>query len=246
MKLAEYSPEIIRFMSDASEYSAYHRDLAAKLSRYLSAYSDICDAGCGLGYLSLALSPYCKSVSAVDISPNALSVLTGNIRDSGCRNIQVVEGDIASCPPGEPYDAMVFCFFGHTTEALGIAKAQCRGKVIIIKRDREMRRFSLYPQPVARQTFSQTCSELSAMGIPFSSERFVLEMGQPFRSFGDAATFFRIYSSDGGSGQVSDPEVESRLVRLESGKYPYYFPCAQQLGIIVIDTGDIPDIKVKN
>lgn len=243
MKMALYGPDIIQFMCDASEYGTYHRDLACRISTFISGEDSVCDAGCGLGYLSLALSPYCKDVNAVDISPEALAVLKENICRVGCRNICVTEGDIEARPPKKPYDVMVFCFFGHMIEALRIAKAQCIGKVILIKKDWDTHRFSLSLKPLQGHTLEQTCAELTDQGIRFTCERFALEMGQPFRSLNDAVEFFRIYSNDEDSGYISDENVVGRLVREVSDDYPYYLPSLKKMGMIVLDTGDIPDTK---
>lgn len=53
-----WNKDMIRFLQDASEFCDYHGNLAARIMQELPD-GDICDAGCGLGYLSLALSPYC-------------------------------------------------------------------------------------------------------------------------------------------------------------------------------------------
>jgi precorrin-6B methylase 2 len=243
MKMAQYSPDIIRFMCDASEYGTYHRDLADRISASISEDGYVCDAGCGLGYLSLALSRYCREISAVDISPRALAVLEQNIRRTGCRNIRVTEGDIAACPPEKPYDVMVFCFFGNTDEALRIAKAQCSGKAVLIKKDWNFHRFSLSPRLVEQHTLEQTCSELNSQGIRFRCETFALEMGQPFHSLSDAAMFFRIYSNDDEPGLITEEDVLSRLVPQASDDYPYYLPVLKRMGMVVLDTGNIPDTR---
>lgn len=47
--------DMIRFMRDASEYGTYNQELANLLAPELTRDMHICDAGCGLGYLSLAL-----------------------------------------------------------------------------------------------------------------------------------------------------------------------------------------------
>ncbi len=239
---ALYGPDAIRFMCDASEQSAYHRELALKISAHLSPDNRVCDAGCGLGYLSLALSPYCREVSAVDISSAALNVLRRNIRRTGCRNVRVTEGDIAACPPARPYDAMVFCFFCGVKESLKIAKTQCRGKVIIIKKDWEQHRFSLTPRPVPGFTLEKACGCLDRLGVRYAKETFALELGQPFRSLADAAAFFRIYSSDEEPDRITEKDVASRLLRRPSEEFPYYLPSLKRMGMIVIDAGDIPDM----
>ena len=243
MKMAQYTDDIIRFMCEASEYGTYHRELAAKIGAYVSPGAFVCDAGCGLGYLCLELSPYCKAVNAVDIAPKALAVLKRNIRRYGLRNIQVIEGDIACCPPERPYDVMVFCFFGETRESLRIAKAQCKGKLILIKRDWSVHRFSLAEKPIERHTLKQTCAELDLLNIPYRCEIIEAELGQPFRIVEEAVAFFRIYSDDSAE-HIAEDDVKKRLIEQPSNEYPYYLPSLKRMGIIVIDTEKIPDTEI--
>lgn len=235
-----WQPQMIRFMQDVSENSRYHAALADRISNYLPEAADVCDAGCGLGYLSIELSKRCRRITAVDIAPQALDVLRCNIERFHRTNIRVMEGDIAQCPPEEPYDAMVFCFFGSTAEALKIVKAQCSGRAIIIKKNWEAHRFTLGYKPLARYTFAQTQAEFRSMGIRFTSETFSLEMGQPFRTITDAVEFFRMYSQDEAPQEITEEQVMDKLVRQTSEEFPYYLPSLNHLGIIVLDAGDIP------
>lgn len=235
-----WQPRMIGFLRDASEQGAYHGALAERLVRHLPRDGHVCDAGCGLGYLSLALARHCRQVSAVDIAPEALAVLRENILRRGVKNIRTVEGDIAACPPNEPYAAMVFCFFGRTAEALALAHAQCRGKVLLVKRNWAAHRFTLAETPVRGFTLARTRLELRDMGIPHQLEEFSLEMGQPFRSLEDAAAFFRLYSRESAPADISAEEVRARLVPGNCGEFPYYLPSTSRLGLITLDVGDIP------
>ena len=70
-----WEKDMVRFMRDASEYSTYHQELAKRLSPYLNKEMHICDAGCGLGYLSLALAPYVGSVTGVERHSDASAVM---------------------------------------------------------------------------------------------------------------------------------------------------------------------------
>lgn len=106
-----WNEDMIRFLRDASEHSDYHHLLAEYLAKRLPENAHVCDAGCGLGYLSLQLAPYCRQVTAVDVSPEALAVLAANCDKEKIKNVDIRCGEIAELPPDEPYDAMVFCFF---------------------------------------------------------------------------------------------------------------------------------------
>ena len=129
-----WDEERVRFMEDAAAWGDFHARLAAELAKSLPPESRICDAGCGTGHLSLALSPYVRQVTAVDVNQQVLSLLADNCRKRNVTNIHIRCGDIHSLPPEQPYDAMVFCFFGHMDEILSLAAAQCRGTVLAVMR----------------------------------------------------------------------------------------------------------------
>ena len=76
----QWNEEKLRFMEDAAAWGDFHARLAATLAPYLPGDGHICDAGCGTGHLSLALSPYVRQVTAVDVSGEALALLAENCR----------------------------------------------------------------------------------------------------------------------------------------------------------------------
>lgn len=244
MPMFEWQTHMVRFMKDASETSGYHAALAKKIAKYLPQSARVCDAGCGLGYLSLALSPYCQEVCAVDIAPQALAVLKLNIENMQIVNIRAICADMFQEASETPYDAMVFCFFGSISEAFRIAKAQCKGKLLLIKRDWDGHRFARKGILPSRHTLADVEAALKESGIPYVGERFALEMGQPFASLEDAALFFRTY---GNEPEISEEEVKKRLLYRETdAKFPYYLPVENRLGLLVLDTGDIPDASINS
>jgi len=234
-------------MQDASEENdTYYKSLASKVSGYLPGNAHVCDAGCGLGYLSIALSSYCKHITAVDIAPQALEVLRNKLKHLDCGNIGIIRGDIRENPPSEPYDAMIFCFFAGLEEALKIAKKQCSGTVIMIKKNWDTHRFSLSPKALERFTFTETLKRLGQLDIPHKSETFALEMGQPFDSIEAAVEFFQIYSRDDRPQDINAEAVAGKLVCRSSGRFPYYLPSLRQMGMIILKTADIPDYIEKD
>ena len=94
-----WNEDMIRFLRDASEQSDYHRLLAEYLAGRLPADAHVCDAGCGLGYLSLRLAPYCRRVTAVDVCEETLAVLRENCAKEGITNITPRCGEIDTQPP---------------------------------------------------------------------------------------------------------------------------------------------------
>ena len=74
--------------------------------------------------------------------------------------------------------------------------------------------------------------------IPHTGEMLALEMGQPFRSIGDACRFFEIYDKSGEA--ITEEAVRRRLIATGKENFPFYLPQPKQMGIIQFDSRDIP------
>ena len=231
-----WEPDMIRYMQDASEHSRYHQILVDEMLPWLNRKTHICDAGCGLGYLSLALAEHVSHVTAVDINGDALRVL----REKNAENVTVRHGDIAKLIPPHPYDAMVFCFFGGIEEILRIAKAQCRKTVFVISRNYTSHRFSVGNYPAGDYGFSRAKAVLSEKGISFTGKELQLEFGQPFRSLEDAHRFFELYSRDGDKDLITDEFLKEKLME-QGGEFPWYLPHLRKIGFLCFDAGAIPE-----
>lgn len=235
-----WEKDMVRFMRDASEYGTYNRALAELLAPQLDKNTHICDAGCGLGYLSLALAPYAGHVTGVERHPDAAAVLVENCRRLGITNVTSRCGPIEDLCPAEPYDAMVFCFFGGIDEILRVAKRQCRGRVFIITRNYTTHRFSVGSHSTGSYGYRSSHDTLTAQGIPFTETTMELEFGQPFRSFEDARRFYETYSVDHDKAVITDDFLREKLVTNVSAEFPYYMPHRRRLAVLTFETKDIP------
>ena len=234
-----WSPESIRFRIDAAEQTGYDEAIIAQLLPELFRDSHVCDAGCGLGYTSLALARHCARVTAVDTSREALSILRNNIAAKKIENIDVVEGDLFAMRPAQPYDAMLFCFFGRVEETLRAAKAQCTGTVYLIKKNWLNHRFTPGAVPLGRFTFQQTLQELDMLDVPYRARTVPIEMGQPFRSLEDAVRFFELYRQQEDEQENVTDRVKQLLTATRSDAFPFFLSASNDLGIVAIDVRDI-------
>ena len=218
------------FMEDASTYApGYYAALWEAISRLLpSVPQSICDAGCGAGYLSMEMAKHCRRVTAVDRSADATAFLQE--KAAGIDNLTVRTGDITSLPPETPYDTMVFCYFGRTPDVLRIAKAQCRGTLVIVTRDYSHHRFSLHPTVFDRDTVDSCRSALEQAGLSYHFAPYAAEFGQPFRSLDAAVEFFSLY----GQEPVRVQELLPKLQKTDSTEFPYYFPTVKKMGIFTV------------
>lgn len=236
----QWNEEMVRFMRTASEYGDYHRRLVQRMRPALHSADHICDAGCGLGYLSLALAPYVRRVTAADRSEAALDVLRQNCAARGIRNIDILSGELQPVPLAAPYDAMVFCFFGRMEEIAAVAKAQCRGTVFVFKKNYTSHRFSVGEHPAGWDSFRAGADWLTERGVPFEAETLEPEMGQPFRSMEEARQFFRLYSRDADKSVITDDFLRSKLVETGREDFPLYLPHQRPVGCLKFSVEDLP------
>ena len=237
----EWNADKVRFMEDAAAWGDFHARLAAELAPYLPRNGHVCDVGCGTGHLALALAPYVKQVTAVDVSAQALALLTENCRKRGAANIDIRCGDIARLPPEQPYDAMVFCFFGHIEEILTISAAQCRGTVLAVMRNDGCHRFSAAQSAIRHGGYPRGKAELTARGIPFHAVERELPMGQPFRTLDDARRFFALYQPPDDTTPVTDDFLRQRLTATGREDFPLYLPQSRRFGLLHWETCEIPN-----
>ena len=234
-----WNEEKVRFMEDAAAWGDFHARLAAELASCLPRNGCVCDAGCGTGHLALALAPYVRQVTAVDVSDQALALLAENCQKRDITNIDIRCGDIARLPPETPYDAMVFCFFGHIEEILTISAAQCRGKVVAIMRNDSCHRFSAAQPAIRHGGYSRGRAVLEERGIPFRAAEGELPMGQPFRSLSDARRFFLLYRRPGDTTPVTDEFLRQRLTATGREDFPFFLPQSRRFGMLCWEACEI-------
>ena len=106
----QWTDESIAFLRDAAAMNRYYETIAGRITPQLPENAHICDAGCGIGELSL--------------DELAIKTLEAHL----IKGVTAICGDVEALTPKEPYDAMVFCLFGRTEDTLRIARKQCRTK----------------------------------------------------------------------------------------------------------------------
>ncbi len=97
--------------------------------------------------------------------------------------------DVLAYTPPEPFDAMVFCFFGSMEEIVAAARRQCRGTVLAIVRTTCATGFP--GRPVSRDAIASMPPAVcwTPRASPIQAQRAALDFPQPFRTLEDARTF---------------------------------------------------------
>ena len=236
-KMFHWNQEMIRYQKQEFETNPLYVLFSQEIVRYVGKGLRICDAGCGLGFLSQELSRQGEQVIAVDTEPLVIKEVQALNDD----NITVREGDIHSLAPSLPYQAMVFCNFGSTIETLALGKSQCQGKIVLIKKNWEAHRFSQNFADLKGNP-AQCCRQLlSSLAIAFEESTLVSECGPRFSSIGDAQAFFTLYHTE-----ISKEELQKKLIRKE-GAFPFSYPEEESFTFFVIETKDLPDFsQLKN
>lgn len=157
----QWTDESIAFLRDAPAMNRYYETIAEKITPQFQENAHVCDAGCGIGELSLALKPYCRHVTAVDADELAIKTLEAHLIEG----VIAICGDVEALTPKEPYDAMVFCLFGRTEDTLRIARKQCRRKIFLVKRDYSHHRFSAGKVSLGEYTAGSTEAVLHEKGV---------------------------------------------------------------------------------
>ena len=237
-----WTPDMVRFMADAADHNGSATALAEILAKHLPE-GTICDAGCGVGGLSLALAEKFQKVVAADLSAEALESLRSR---NTHENLEIRRCDILSARPETPYDAMVFCFFGGTEEILRAVRQQCRGTAAIIKKISDLHSFSLTAKRRKKSRgFGALRAELDKLGVPYRVVETEVDMGQPFRSVEDAVLFFHIYSRDDDPATITEDTVKPRLVPRDNAEFPWYLPVLERVGILFLDAADVPPLSAE-
>ena len=217
---------------------AYREGTAAKtladwIAPQLSPGAHVCDAGCGVGALSLELARCGFYVTALDISPVALGQLPGHeLIEVRCENAE-------KHTPNALYDAMVFSFFGDMPMCLRMAARCCAGDIFYISRDYDMHRFSVGRHPVTYSGYRQAREMLDQLKIPYLAQELALDMGQPFADLEEARRFCALYSRDD-PALITDDFLTSRLVHRQDSEYPLYLPHMRRCGMVHFYSKDIP------
>ena len=235
-----WTEESAAFWEDSASYTQSYERLAERAAARLSPEGAVFEGGCGLGHLSVALAKRGFAVTAMDLSPLPLRYLRANADRAGVR-LTVRTGDVFTLPEGELYDSAVFCFFGSVTEILNWAKGHCRDRLILFKKNWSTHRFTRDPGVLRKYTYPLTCEELTLLGLPFETEFFDVDMGQPFRNLSDAVRFFRLYDP---TEVMSEAEVRSRLTTTKDPTFPYYLRAVRPVGMIVIRADDLRTIPI--
>lgn len=240
MKMSDWTPQIIRFMEDASRYSDYFKTLASVIGGQVEARSSLSDMGCGLGQLSVELAPLVSRVDALDCSPKAIECLQRRVENQGHHNIYPLCIDMRKYSSGCLSDLMVFCLSASLDEASQIASEAKMKKWIAINKIREIKGSSgadecgpqrFLTDESIKENAASLCDHYHRQGIEAKFTELSLDFGQPFRNLKDAELYFRLFRNRDYPNGISYQELEQILSPGTQEEFSYYLPVNRRLAI---------------
>jgi SAM-dependent methyltransferase len=234
-----WQPSMISFMQDASEHSSYFADLAHAISPHLTSAMRICDAGCGLGYLSVELAPHVAHIEAIDKIPAVIGSLRRLLAERSLSNVTAKTAHLEHLSSALHYDAMVFCLSVPFDKAEAIARAHHARKLIVINKLKHLTATAAFTRCPGNLygagDDSPVVNLVTARGRECRGEVLSLKLDQPLRSLEDAELFFKTYRDDLNAGSSDFTALFSKLERHSSPDFPYHFPMQRTLCLFVLD-----------
>lgn len=260
MRMEEWEPDMVAFARDAAVYTGYYGRLAEAVRAVAVAAGapgdgeTLCDAGCGLGYLGVALAREYGRIDLVDRAPRAIAFAGRLAQAAGARNIRAQLADaFGPRRPRSAYDCMVFCTCCSPARALAAGLAQCRGTVVVVNRvddpgargpaaDGGSRRPPAPRPELARRVteagVATTEGALRILDVPFVSRMVELEFGQPFETLAGARRWFALYRNRDYPAGPTDAQLLEHLVPA-AGRWRYYLPKRRRLSLFAFRVADV-------
>lgn len=209
-----WTPQRMDWYIRASQCSEFHERLACEVARLVPNGKTILEVGCGLGYMTRALSKKGYSIEGIDNDENAISKA---IELSGDTDLFAVD-DYTTTERKANIVLAVFC--GRIDEeGLGFFERIADERVIYI--------VSQHRYSSIRQDRSLGISNyLKKTGYHFTKKELYLRFDQPFESLKDAESFFEI--QHGNTGLEAKPS---------NGPYPYIFENEKKMSLFDIHLG---------
>ncbi len=226
---AHWTPDTIRWYLNAERHTGFFRSLAGHIGPMLCGCETLCDIGCGLGLLDLALQPLLTHIDCVDLSETALASLAERAGAAGMDNLTPLLAD-SSTLTGR-WDAVCLSFFG--SREMERYLPLCRKLIAVVSMAPDLP-LSPRQSPSRRGTAGDAAARLTALGIPFRMTAVELEFGQPFTSLSDAEQFVRVYTPGAPVAELQ-AFLSRNLTETGNPTFPYYLPRPKAVGIFELD-----------
>ena len=230
-----WTPESRRWYADAAAVSGYHAALAVAMAPWLSPSWDVADMGCGLGFLSLAVAPLVRSVTALDTDRDVLESLAARAAEAGAGNVRPKLCDVLSGNVHGRVDAGICSFFGRpgwdAADFLSHA-----GRVLAVVRRHSSPSIAPGADHRGGEDDASVREALSASGIAYFHRDMDIEFGQPFADRDEAMAFLAHYDRGRRTPEERSARLDRELVSRPDGSL--YLPHTKKISLIVYTSAD--------
>ena len=237
----QWTDESIDWWKRAVPYSDYYKILIRIFREYLSRDETIFDIGCGLGNVSLELSPFVRRIKGFDINERVLNEFKKEIQRRGIDNISVSSEKWEKFK--EPKcDTVIACSFGIMKNDLNSFLKIARKQVLVVRGRKEDPGMPVLPQGKEYRAGEEE-KYLQEQKIPYYKRIVYAEFGQPLRSREEAVEFVRFYGMN--DEEKINAFLDNKLITLQQGRDRYFLPNRKEVVIFVIPKEDRRDEKRK-
>ena len=234
----DWNSDVIRWYTDADEYTGFSGKLAALLRPKLAGCRTLCDIGCGLGLTDFALAPFFDSVTCADISPEAIAYIRDRCAAEGITSIRPVCADGPSLQGS--WDAVTAMFHGQIEVIVPNYLKKARDRLVLVVHGSASGTTGPEGYRVRKCCSMDAASAwLDAHGYRYSCEYAELEFGQPHRSLEEAVAYTRT-NTVGTPEDLLRKHVERTVLPTGDERFPLYTPKTKRFGIYVIRKADGP------
>ena len=229
----QWNRQTIEWYKQAAEDSKFHIYLAQLLLPYVEHQDIIGEFGCGIGTLSVQLSPYVQKIVAIDTNEIAIETLSNTISEYGINNIFPYKMSYEKYDNEEKFDHLLMCFFGNirTKEQLEYFLSFCKKKFFYIVSAFSKEERVCSKIPVKRRVYAdEFLNLLEEQKLSYEYIHTTLEFGQPFQNEDEIEQFINHYYRE----CMDKKEIfYDRVIRREDGSF--YLPKQKQIGIFVVE-----------
>ena len=224
-----WDDDTIRWYQEANAYTDFFTNVAQVISPALEKETHLCDVGCGLGLVDLALRKKVKAITAIDSNEKVIASLKGQIKKKEITNIETKVMDYQQMTGN--YDVILLSFFA--SRDLDFFLDHCRKLIVLVDQKTKIKPFIDGTRSHRRNTESRLVESLVKNNHDYLVKRATFEFGQPLGSRAEADRYMEKTYPKAQAHQRSS-YLEEELLENDDHTYPYYLAREKALSIFEI------------
>lgn len=230
--LFEWNEATMRWQLDAARYTDYPARMAELLLAQMPVRGTLCDIGCGMALVDLALAPQFSQITCVDINDTVLDFVRAHALAQDVGSISVRKCDGAALEG--MWDTVLAQFQGDIASCCVPYLKKARDRLIYVTHATALGSTGPAAYRLAKCGAADKVSAwLDAQGWVYARQDGALEFGQPHRSFADAVASTMAFCP---AAPVDAVRETVRQTAVETGRedFPLYTPKTRRFAIFNI------------